>query len=401
MSHRFYRVFISLSCLGLLSCSIANARGGFGGGSRGFSGGMRGDFARPDMGMRSDSFGDFNRGFDHPHDDGPGRIDDGGLGGFADRDRPDAFSSPHDWGRSGDPMDNGVKDYGAQRSLASDGGFASIMHGAAAPMAHLSETARITPANLSRQATNVRHNFNDYNLFRNDWWRNHPNAWWNIGWDDYWPWRWGSWNDFAGFWGVPFGVLPVYYDYGDNIVYGDSGYVNYGDQPICTASDYYQQSYDLANSVSDDDFGESASAGMEISAPAAGAQQASSSVQAKAASKNTSGEWKPFGVYSLVQGGQNNSSTIFQLCSNKKGQIRGNYYNALTNETQLVKGAVDKRTMRAAWTVGKNSSVVYDTGVANLLKDQSPLLIHFGKDSTQQWTLVRIKNPNSEKSGKS
>jgi hypothetical protein len=357
------------------------------------------------MGMRSDMFNDFNRGFDHPHygdgarmDDGNGRIDDGGMERMDDH--PDAFMSPRDWGKGLDPMDNGVKDYGAQRSLASDGGFANMAGRAvpSAPVSRLGPTSRVTPANLSRQASNVRHNFNNYNLFRNDWWRNHPYSWWRRDWGDYWAWGWGSWGDFAGWWGVPLGTVPVYYDYGDNIVYDDGGYVDYGSQPICTASDYYQQSYDLANSVSDDDFGASASGAAPAKLPPAGSQNTESPAAAKAeaADKKTGGEWKSFGVYSLVQGGQNNSSTIFQLCSNKKGEIRGNYYNALTNETQPVKGAVDKRTMRVAWTVGKNSNVVYDTGVANLLKEQSPLLIHFGKDSTQQWTLVRLKNPNAE-----
>ncbi|MBL9124561.1 MAG: hypothetical protein JNG90_13080, partial [Planctomycetaceae bacterium] len=49
----------------------------------------------------------------------------------------------------------------------------------------------------------------------------------------------------------------------------------------------------------------------------------------------------------------------------------------------------------AAWTVGDNKATVYETGIYNLTKDQTPVLIHFGKDRTQQWLLVRMKQPDS------
>ena len=34
-----------------------------------------------------------------------------------------------------------------------------------------------------------------------------------------------------------------------------------------------------------------------------------------------------------------------------------------------------------------------ETGLYNLTQDESPALIHIGKDKTQQWTLVRLKQP--------
>ena len=59
----------------------------------------------------------------------------------------------------------------------------------------------------------------------------------------------------------------------------------------------------------------------------------------------------------------------------------------------LVKGFVDKKTQRAAWTVGQNKSNVYETGISSLSRDEAPVLVHFGKDRTQQWMLVRLKQP--------
>ena len=419
---------ITLACI---PADPAMARGGFGGGRGGGFGGGR-DFGGRDFGdrgfgdrgfgdMRSDAYRDFDRAFDHPFDGGAGM----------DADRPSAFMSPGELSGAAarDPMDNGVRNYGDQRSLASDGGFSSMWNrptsgvgghstmanrptsgvggmgsmsnrptsGVGGGLGHGYQTARMSNVSLANQGRLVRNNFNNWNAFHGNWWANHPGGWYHHWWNDYWPWRWSSWGEWGGWWGIGGGIMPIYYDYGDTITYDDSGYVDYGNSPVCTQSDYYQQSYDLANSGEGDNWGDSAGVSPAPAPPVpngSSAVQGDPTIYSKDAKKDV--DWKPFGVYSLVQGGQNNSTTLFQICSNRKGQIRGNYYNALTNETKPIQGAVDQKIMRACWTVGDNKTVVYDTGVANLLKPESPVLIHFGKDSTQQWTLIRMKNPNAE-----
>ncbi len=81
-----------------------------------------------------------------------------------------------------------------------------------------------------------------------------------------------------------------------------------------------------------------------------------------------------------------------------EGTIRGNYTATLTNNTLPVQGAVDKKTQRAAWTIGDNKDNVIETGIYNLTKDEAPCLVHFGKDKTEQWVLVRIKDDSSSPS---
>ena len=83
---------------------------------------------------------------------------------------------------------------------------------------------------------------------------------------------------------------------------------------------------------------------------------------------------------------------------NKAGIIGGNYYNVLTDSTLPVHGAALKKTTqpRCTWIVGDQKTTIYDTGIANLTKDESPLLIHFGKDRTQEWLLVRVKDQDGE-----
>jgi uncharacterized protein (TIGR03000 family) len=56
---------------------------------------------------------------------------------------------------------------------------------------------------------------------------------------------------------------------------------------------------------------------------------------------------------------------------------------------------VDQNTQRASWVVGDQKTTVYDTGIANLTKHESPLLIHFGSERTQQWLLVRINESDT------
>jgi hypothetical protein len=153
------------------------------------------------------------------------------------------------------------------------------------------------------------------------------------------------------------------YDYGANVTYqGDQVY--YGSQLVATADQYYQQAASLA-----------------VSAPAP---------------DPNSDQWMPLGVFALVQKDQSQPHYIMQLAINKSGAIAGNYSDLISDTTSLIRGAVDKQTQRVAWTVGKNQRTVGETGLYNLTKDEAPVLIHIGKDKTQQWTLVRLKQPEAQ-----
>jgi hypothetical protein len=49
---------------------------------------------------------------------------------------------------------------------------------------------------------------------------------------------------------------------------------------------------------------------------------------------------------------------------------------------QEVYGSVDKKTQRAAWTVGDRKEPVFEAGMANLTKSETTVLVHLGKDRT-------------------
>lgn len=352
----------------------AFARGGGGGGGGGFHGGGGGGFHNAGFG------GGYGRDFGRDGRDGFNRDFGAGTRGDFDRafdqgpvDTAFGRNMPADFGRTGD---NGVQSWngGAARtgSLAGDGGYGRVMGGSGQRAAAGNRTERVSQSDLASRGNDVRNGFNRFDDFNRNWWGNHPNAWYNRNWDNGWAWREARWNDLAGWWdcgGYGY-AYPTDYDYGDNISYGDDGNVYYGSTSTYTADDYYQQAENLA-----------------CSAPVENAQPTTAAAQAKYAK-----EWKPLGVYALVQNSQGGASQIMQLCTNKAGIIRGNYYNALTNQTQPIRGAVDKKAQRVSWIVGDNKKVVYDTGISNLLKDQSPILVHYSKTDTQQWMLVRLHN---------
>src|SRR5713101_8206287 len=87
------------------------------------------------------------------------------------------------------------------------------------------------------------------------------------------------------------------------------------------------------------------------------------------------------------------AAAVFQMAINKDGIVRGNYYNATTDATTPVKGSLDKKSQRVAWTIGDKKDTVYEVGLYNLTKDETTMLIHFGKDKTEQRTLFRIEQP--------
>jgi hypothetical protein len=87
---------------------------------------------------------------------------------------------------------------------------------------------------------------------------------------------------------------------------------------------------------------------------------------------------------------------FLQLVISKEGIISGTLNNKATNSTQTIEGMVDKETQRSAWSVVGKTRPIMETGVANLTQDSAPVLVHFADDTTQQWLLVRLDDPEGQ-----
>ncbi|MBX7074467.1 MAG: protocadherin, partial [Pirellulales bacterium] len=351
--------------------------GGYGGGSAGgYGGGGVGG-----AGGRPGGYGGFEGGR-------PGGFEAGRPGGFgveAGGFRPPSFEGggyrpggfepyhmqPGEFGGSRPGDRNAGRGALEHRNLPTDFGVGRPLDRPADYMARGNRTRPLEPGWAGQRGDQVRRDFNQFNFYNRDWYTRNPGAWYAAGWRSGYCWRWATWPALGTWFGWG-GAAPIYYDYGNTIVYQDDQVLDNG-QPIATADEYYQQASDLAQSPANEP--------QPADQPAAG------------------DEWTPLGVFSLVQGEQTNSSALFQLAVNKSGEIAGNYSDVLSGSTLPVHGAVDSKTQRAAWTVGDNTTTVYETGIYNLTKEQTPVLVHFGKDRTQQWLLVRMQQPEDGDTG--
>lgn len=225
--------------------------------------------------------------------------------------------------------------------------------------------------NADQIRQNVKNRYD--NLFTPQWWADHPNLahqyWENMGkyqyaWNHWW--RPAAWGALAGWVAGTTWASPQYYDYSSGIYYeGDNVYEN--DAPVASAQDYYQQASKLAETPVD--------------------------------STNQSDDLMPLGVFALSQVDSTSSNMFLQLAVDKQGTIKGTYYNTGAKTTRPVKGSVDKKTQRAAWSFadGKNTDMIMETGLYNLTLDQTEALVHFGQNKTQRWLMVRMEQPEQEK----
>jgi len=179
------------------------------------------------------------------------------------------------------------------------------------------------------------------------------------------PYRAATWGAMTG-WFVSGDSGGEYYDYGGDIYYED-GEVYQDGAAVATADEYAQQADQIADA-----------GGAAID---------------DAIASNADLELMPLGVFALSSEDDEEPIMCIQLAVSKNGLISGTYHNLLTEQTLPVQGSVDGKTQRAAWSIGDKRNTVMETGIFNLTEDQTPVLIHFGGENTQQWLMVRLEEP--------
>lgn len=277
---------------------------------------------------------------------------------------------------------------------------------------------------------NVRKNFHGYHTFWTpDWYHRHPGAWgptWIA------PNRWWyrpSWHDTWGWFGAGFftGVVvsnvtnsyPYYpFYYGDNVIYrGNMVYVN--GVPYVSATEYYRQAWELANSpnivvqttptvVVQQDVAQDN--GPMLAPPTDEVAASNRQTVSKPATKPAAGQdeteedWLPMGTFAFLDDSEDGdekaeTGVILQLATNKEGIIRGNIVNDETGEIRQVVGAVDSKTQRVALrfaNANDDEKTIFECGLWNLTQDTVPLLIHRNEDETEQRTLIRLLEEDSD-----
>lgn len=219
-------------------------------------------------------------------------------------------------------------------------------------------TGYVSPGWLNDHGAYVRNSFH-YDVFNRGWYTNHPGAWYAAGWGAATVWNAPVWTTFVPWFGVT--AAPIVYDYGGTVViHDDTVYVE--GEPVASADEYAEQATTIAD-------------------------------QGRQEEASPEGEWKPLGVFGMIQGDEQIAQHVFQLAVNQDGVVRGNYYDAVADNTLPVYGSVDKESQRVAWSIGEKKTVVFEAGLVNLTKDQTTILVHYGNDNSQQMVLVRLEQP--------
>jgi len=244
--------------------------------------------------------------------------------------------------------------------------------------------------NLENRGSTIRNNFYNGGWYGGrGWYGNHFGPWW--------PGAWGSgfgiglgvgmlagwggmgWGTGLGYaplcsWGG-YGQAPVVYNYGSTICYQDDGVYVSGER-VASAPEYAQQAATLADQGNAD---------VKIAAD---------------------DQWRPLGVFALARQEETAPSTFLSLAIDQAGILRGTYYDAVSDAQQNITGKVDKKTQRAAWTIGDKKTPIYETGLSNLTQQQTTVLVHrdAGKDGgtgkVEQMLLVRVPDQGNEPAGK-
>jgi hypothetical protein len=224
-------------------------------------------------------------------------------------------------------------------------------------------TRRLSPADLHILGNQIRHDYVNVNAFNNEWYNAWGGVWLAAQMGAYEPWSAATWSNVNSWYGTQ--QPPVNYEYGNDLTYNNGNVQLYG-KSIATAQQYWQSASNLVTQ---------------------GEEQPPKDAK-----------WLSLGVFAAVRADESKSDMMFQLAVDKQATVRGNYFNTGDKNAQPLEGAVDKTTQRICWVVADRKNIVFDTGLYNLTQDETTLLVHFGAEKTEQWTLVRLKKPE-KKSG--
>ena len=222
------------------------------------------------------------------------------------------------------------------------------------------------------RANSVRNQVNPTrrNVFNRNWMNNrigrYPQRWhyWHGNYPASRWWRWATWASVTRWVSYNWNA-PYYYNY-DATVYLDDDVVYADDEPIAAYDDYVDSAKELA----------------EVQDPPSDSEL----------------DWEPLGTWALsTDRDHDGSNMMLQFVLSKDGHLSGTYYNTTTDNTQRIKGSLDKDTQRLAFTIGDSDTTILEVGLDNLTKDQAPLWAHFTKTgTTQTWLLVRLESPEPD-----
>lgn len=78
------------------------------------------------------------------------------------------------------------------------------------------------------------------------------------------------------------------------------------------------------------------------------------------------------------------------MAVSKSGILRGTYTDLVSDQAETVYGAIDRKSQIAAWTVGKEGRVTFESTLTNLTQANGRLALLVNGNSSE-WTLSRYE----------
>jgi len=100
------------------------------------------------------------------------------------------------------------------------------------------------------------------------------------------------------------------------------------------------------------------------------------------------GEWLALGAYSVQSSSGEPSSRFFQLSTNRQGELRGVYYDEISDSSQNLSGTIDQSSRVATWTLDTNEATTFRANLNDLTQATGTVEVT-QPSGNQQWRIAR------------
>jgi hypothetical protein len=146
----------------------------------------------------------------------------------------------------------------------------------------------------------------------------------------------------------------------------DTGYTTYNNTVVYEQAPAYQDTVDSGDAAADQ----------------------SASTQADAA-----GDWLTLGIYSVLSNTGEPTSRLLQLATNRGGELRGVYYDSISNTSENLSGRIDQATQQAQWSIDSNPQITFVAALSQLTQPTGTIQVT-QPGGQQQWRIARKQNAN-------
>jgi hypothetical protein len=112
-----------------------------------------------------------------------------------------------------------------------------------------------------------------------------------------------------------------------------------------------------------------------------------------ASTPEVASDWLELGVYSVLANSGEPTSRLMQLATNRQGDLRGVYYDAISNSSQNLSGHIDQSTQLAQWSLDSNPQTTFLANLNQLTQPTGTIQVN-QPGGQQQWRIARQENAN-------